>query len=72
MLPMPALQFSNPIAAFIQMVINNLSRCAFGWRVQYVACFYSTLFLRGVPNRVQKLRLCDHVPFVTDSEKQGA
>ena len=50
MLLMPALQLGNPIAAFIQKVINDLSRCAFGWRVQYVATFHSTLFLRPVPN----------------------
>jgi len=69
MLLMPTLQLSNPIAAFIQMVINDLSWCAFCWTVQYVACFYSTLFLRGVPNWVEKQRLRDHVPFVTDSSR---
>lgn len=37
MLLMPALQLGNPIAASIQMVINDLSRCAFGWGVQFVA-----------------------------------
>jgi hypothetical protein len=50
MLLMPALQLANPIAAFIQTVINDLSRCACGCGVQYVATFYSTLFLRPVPH----------------------
>jgi hypothetical protein len=52
MLLMAALQFSNPIAALIQTIINDLSRYAFGRRVQYVAFFYSTLFLRSVPDRL--------------------
>lgn len=52
MLLMAALQFSNPIATLIQTIINDLSRYAFGWGVQYVADFYSTLFLLRVPNRL--------------------
>jgi hypothetical protein len=72
MLLMPALQLGNPIAAFIQMVINDLSGCAFGWGVQYVATFHSTLFLRPVPNWIWKQRLPDPVPFVTDICSQEA
>lgn len=44
MLLMSAFQISDPVEAFIQMIINDLSRSALRLRVQYVACTYSTLF----------------------------
>lgn len=66
MLLMSAFQISDPVEAFIQMIINDLSRSALRLRVQYVACTYSTLFLRGVPNCLQKPGLRDHLPLMTD------
>lgn len=53
MLLMSAFQISDPIEAFIQMKINDLSRRALRLRIQYAACIYSTPFPLGVPNCIQ-------------------
>jgi hypothetical protein len=64
---MPARQIGNPVKTLIQMVINNPARSAMRLRVQVVTCSYSTLFLRGVPESLQKPGCCNLVPLVTDT-----
>lgn len=67
MLLMSAFQIGDPVAAFIQMKINDLSRSALRLRVQDATYTYSTLFLCRVPDCIQKPGLRDHVPLMTDS-----
>jgi hypothetical protein len=69
-LMMPALQISNPVEALIQMVINDPARSALRLSVQDATCGYSTLFLRSVPNCMQKPGLRDLVPLGTDAWEQ--
>ncbi len=65
MLLMATFQIGNPIETVIQVVINDLARSTLRFRVQFVTCIHSTLFLRGVPIYLQKYGLSAYVPLVT-------